>query len=82
MAVTTSAVVSSVNDDQGLSAPLFMYDGSFSPSVADETAATLLEKNLLNVSTSVAELMGDRPPRRRASTYAHRQRRTCQDTSL
>jgi hypothetical protein len=71
MAVTTSAVVSSVNDDHELSAPMFVYKGSFAPSVADLTAATLSEKNLLNVSTSIAELTGDRPRPRRASTDRH-----------
>jgi hypothetical protein len=40
---------------------MFVYDGTFAPSVADLTAATLSEKNLLNVLTSIAELMGDRP---------------------
>jgi hypothetical protein len=54
-AVTTSAVESSVNDDHELFAPMFVFDGSFAPSAADITAATLSEKNLLNVSTSVAE---------------------------
>jgi hypothetical protein len=47
MAVTTSAVVSSMNDDHELSAPMFVYDGSFAPSVADLTAATLSEKELI-----------------------------------
>jgi hypothetical protein len=67
MAVTTSAVVSSMNDDHELSAPMFVYDGSFAPSVA----ATLSEKNLLNVSTSIAELMGDQLRPRRTSTDRH-----------
>jgi hypothetical protein len=39
--VTTSTVVSSVNDDHELSALMFVYDGSLAPSVADLTAATL-----------------------------------------
>jgi hypothetical protein len=70
MTVTTSAVVCSVNDDHELSAPMFVYDGSFAPSVADLTAATLSE-NLLNVSTSIAELMGYRHRPRKASTDRH-----------
>jgi hypothetical protein len=60
-----------MNDDHERSVTMFVYDGSFAPSVADLTAATLSEKNLLNVSTSIAELMGDRPWLRRASTDRH-----------
>jgi hypothetical protein len=35
-----------MNDNHEQSAPMFVYDGSFAPPIADLTAATLSEKNL------------------------------------
>jgi hypothetical protein len=60
-----------MHDDHEQSDPMFVYDGTFAPSVTDLTAATLSEKNLLNFSTSIAELMGDRPRPKKTSTGRH-----------